>query len=526
MATPISRRIFFALSASVVMVACSKDEKLAGTRLIESTTTAPTTNPVPDVALSGDPFTLGVASGDPTTESVILWTRLALDPLNGGGMPEEDVEVLWEVSSSEEFSDILVSGIALAELRHGHSLHIDVPLDAKNGFVFYRFRVGNFTSPVGRTRLAAPADSSDAVKIASVSCQNWTDGFYNAYDDLVDQAPDLVTFLGDYIYESGPGTLDETTVRQHNSDEPKDLVAYRNRYGLYKGDPLLQKAHASCPWIVIWDDHEVENNYASLTPQDPADTAGYAARRAAAYQAWWEHMPVRLAPPTDENLVIYRQFSWGNLVNLLAVDGRQYRDDQACGDAVLQTTPACDEASNPARSMLGTEQEQWLSANINDTTKVWNVLANQTVMTDIRLGSAILNFDQWDGYNPSRERILNDIVDQGTQNFVVLTGDIHLAGVGRLTTNANPETGAGVEFVSTSISSSANISAETGELLKALPNIVDAEVVHRGYILHTITAAQWTADYRIVDDNLIEGSASSTWKTFRVSAGNPAVTEI
>ena len=523
-----SRRLFFALGASVVVVACSSSDSSSTTTATTDTTTppAPTTSPIPAADLSADPFTLGVASGDPTTESVILWTRLAIDALNGGAVGDVDIDVLWEVSSNNAFTDIVASGIATAESRYGHSLHVDVPLTSGEDSVFYRFRVGEYTSVSGRTRLAAPIGSSTPLKIAAASCQNYTAGFYNAYGDMVEQSPDVIAFLGDYIYEGGVGTLDDTTVRLHNSDEPKDLVSYRNRYGLYKSDPLLQNAHALCPWIITWDDHEVENNYANLTPQDAADVDGYAARRAAAYQAWWEHMPVRLDAPVDDSLKIYRQFAWGDLINMLVVDGRQYRDDQACGDAVFQTTPACDEASLPTRTMLGVEQEMWVSNNINDPTKVWNVLANQTVMTDIRLGAAILNYDQWDGYAPDRDRILTDIVSQGVNNFVVLTGDIHLAGVGQLTTNAAPTVSMGTEFVSTSISSSGNISPDTEGLLIALPNIIDAEVSHRGYTLHTVTTDDWTAEYRIVDNALVADSPTSVWKTFKVISGTPTVTEI
>ena len=528
MASPISRRMFFALSASVVVVACSKNESSTDPSpdsSVASTSVSPTTSPVPQTDLTSDPFTLGVASGDPTDQSVILWTRLAVDSLNGGGMPAQDIEVLWEVSSTDTFDDIVSSGLATAEERFGHAVHIDVPLSTGESIVFYRFRIGDYVSPIGKTRLSSPSGSTTPIKVAAVSCQNYTDGFYNAYADLVEQSPDLVTFLGDYIYESGVGTLDATTVRLHNSDEIKDLVAYRNRYALYRSDPLLQAAHAECPWVITWDDHEVENNYANLTPQDSADAEGHAARRAAAYQAWWEHMPVRLSPPTDESLTIYRQFSWGDLLNLLVVDGRQYRDDQACGDAVLSTQPACDEALDPARTMLGAEQEKWFSENINDTTKVWNVMANQTVMTDIRLGAAVLNYDQWDGYAPDRNRILSDVVDQGVENFVVLTGDIHLAGVGQLTIDSNPTTAMGAEFVSTSISSSGNVSTDTEGLLIALPNIIDAETSHRGYTLHTLTANDWTAEYRIVENNLVEDTSTSVWKTFKVMAGSPAITE-
>lgn len=522
-----SRRLFLALGASVVVAACSKsDDGASGDTTSPTPTTSAdvstTSTSLPPAPFDVDPFTLGVASGDPSTISVILWTRLAPDPSNGGGVGEVDVPVRWEVATDTEFVDIVSSGDTVASSRYGHSVHVDVspPVGA---VVYYRFRVGRFTSPVGTTRVAPDESSTEPVRIATASCQNYTDGFYTAYDDMVKQSPDLVVFLGDYIYEGGIGTLGADTVRLHDSDEVTDLVSYRNRYALYKSDPLLQQAHAMCPWVITWDDHEVENNYASTTPQDAVDTEGFTARRAAAYQAWWEHMPVRLDPPVDESLSIYRKLSWGGLVNMLVVDGRQYRDDQACGDAVLQVTPACAEANAPERSMLGAEQEAWVAENIASSA-VWNVIANQTVMTDIRLGAAVLNYDQWDGYAPARDRLLESVAS--ADNLIVLTGDIHLAGVGQLTTTTDPTTSRGIEFVTTSISSSGNVDASTEALLVALPNIIDAEVAHRGYTMHTVDATSWTADYRIVDNALVEGSAVSTWKTFAVTAGSPTVTAV
>ena len=526
MTTPLSRRMFLALGATVVVAACSGSEEGKSSGSTEVASTVPATSLVPPSDLSSDPFTLGVASGDPDTESVVLWTRLAIDALNGGAMPDEDIDVLWEMSTTESFDEITIAGIATASPQYGHSIHVIAAPANVTGPLHYRFRLGDYTSPIGTTRLSPSSDSLEPVKIASASCQNWTAGFYTAYHDMAELAPDLVLFLGDYIYEGGTGSLDAGAVRLHNSDEIRDLVAYRNRYGLYKSDPLLQAAHQMCPWVVTWDDHEVENNYANLTPEDPADNAGHTARRAAAYQAWWEHMPVRFDPPVDENLTIYRQVQWGGLVNMLVLDTRQYRDDQACNDAVLQTTPACDDALLPERSLLGVEQEAWVAANIRGVDKVWNVLANQTVMTDIRLGAAVLNFDQWDGYAPDRDRVLTDITEQGVENLIVLTGDIHLSGIGQLTTTANPTTAVGIEFVTTSISSGGNVPPETQGLLKALSNIIDAEASHRGYILHTVTADSWTAQYRIVDDATIENSGVSDWKTFTVTAGTAAVAEV
>ena len=526
MTTPLSRRMFLALGATVVVAACSNSEEGKSSGSTEVASTAPATSLVPPSDLPSDPFTLGVASGDPDTESVVLWTRLAIDALNGGAMPDEDIDVLWEMSTTESFDEITIAGIATASPQYGHSIHVIAAPANVTGLLHYRFRLGDYTSPIGTTRLSPSSDSLEPVKIASASCQNWTAGFYTAYHDMAELAPDLVLFLGDYIYEGGVGSLDAGAVRLHNSEEIRDLAAYRNRYGLYKSDPLLQAAHQMCPWVVTWDDHEVENNYANLTPEDPADNAGHTARRAAAYQAWWEHMPVRFDPPVDENLTIYRQVQWGGLVNMLVLDTRQYRDDQACNDAVLQTTPACDDALLPERTLLGAEQEAWVAANIRGVDKVWNVLANQTVMTDIRLGAAVLNFDQWDGYAPDRDRVLTDITEQGVENLIVLTGDIHLSGIGQLTTTANPTTAVGIEFVTTSISSGGNVPPETQGLLKALSNIIDAEASHRGYTLHTITPETWTAQYRIVDDAKVENSGVSDWKTFTVTAGTAAVAEV
>jgi alkaline phosphatase D len=530
---PISRRTFFALGATIVVAACSTSNETG--RNSSSTDPAATTGPEPAVDLSSDPFTLGVASGDPTATSVIIWTRLAPDPLAGGGMPEGDVDVLWEVSDDEGFSTLAASGVTRAEARYAHSVHVDVSLADRSPeadpWVFFRFRVGEWTSPVGRTRCAPAVGSTESMTLATASCQNWTHGYFNAYADMREQSPDLVVFLGDYIYEGGPGNLANGDIRLHNSDEVTTIVDYRNRYALYRSDPRLRAAHAMCPWVVIWDDHEVDNNYAGLVSQDAegpnAPTDGeFAQRRAGAYQVWWEHMPVRMAAPQDENLQIYRQVSWGSLINMAAIDGRQYRDDQACGDAVLQTEPACDDASIESRSMLGTVQETWLVDTLGSGEAIWNVIANQTVMTDIRLGDAVLNFDQWDGYAPSRDRIISGLSDRGVDNLVVLTGDIHLAGIGKVTTAAEPDKVRGIEFVTTSISSNGNVPDGSEALFIALPTIVDAEIQHRGYTLHTVTPQEWTAEYRIVDNNRVEDSTVSPWKRFVVRAGSPDVVPV
>ena len=530
---PISRRRFFALSALAVVAACSSDDEGAAPTSDDTepsnvtaatgpatasepsavTSVAPTT---PALELAADPFLLGVASGDPDATSVILWTRLVLDAQRDAVPAAEEIEVGWELAGDEAFTDVTASGTAAAEARYGYSVHVEAPL---TGRAWYRFHAGGWTSATGRTSSAAP-DAAAPLRIASASCQHWETGFYAAYRDLVEQQPDLVVFLGDYIYEGAARPVGGAVVRSHEGPEPTDLVAYRNRYAHYRSDANLRAAHAACPWVVTWDDHEVENNYAGLVPQDPADAAGFPARRAAAYQAWWEHMPVRLPAPTTGALLIHRQVSWGTLADVLVLDGRQFRSDQACGDITLSTEPACAEAHDPERTMLGGEQQAWVDQRLGRADATWNVIAQQVVMTDLSLpNGAILNFDQWDGYSPAREELLSLVRDRGVQNLVVLTGDIHLAGASYVTATPGDAQRLGVELTATSISSLGIVDASLTPLLAEFPTVVDVELTHRGYLIHTVTPESWTAEYRIVEDALREDSAVTTWRTFRVDAG-------
>ncbi|MBA3286750.1 MAG: alkaline phosphatase D family protein [Acidimicrobiia bacterium] len=467
-----------------------------------TTTVTPTVTPT-TVALTDDPFTLGVSSGDPDPTSAVLWTRLR----PAGAAVDGPIDVRWEVADDETFTTIAATGTVTAESADGHSVHALVEL---NGPSWYRFTAGGWTSPIGRVA-PVPAGSPDRLRMAAASCQHWETGYYAAHRDIVEWGPDVVLFLGDFIYE-GPGNpvRPPDRVRTHGPAEATDLASYRARYELYLSDPDLQASRARCPWLVIWDDHEVANNYASLAPQDPADRPGFAARRAAAYRVWWEHMPVRLAPPVDgTDYTISRRITWGGLVDLLLLDGRQFRSDQACGDIPLDPSPACQEASAPDRTMLGATQEQWVADELAATQATWAVLGQQTVMTDLRLGDAILNYDQWDGYAPARDRLL--AAAAATDRLVVLTGDIHLAGVGVLP-------GVGVEFVTTSISSAGNVDVSLQPTIAGFDTVVDAELAHRGYTRHVVTPDRWTAEYRIVDDAADPASTISTWRTFGVDA--------
>ncbi|MEY4229207.1 MAG: putative alkaline phosphatase, partial [Actinomycetota bacterium] len=441
----------------------------------------------------------------------------------GGGMPDADVDVAWDIARDDTFTDLWASGTVTALAAHGHSIHLQAEMQP--GWWYYRFRAGEWTSPVGRTQPApSMTDEPRQVRFASASCQNFQDGFYTAHADIAARRPDFVAFLGDYIYESGPYPVGENgVVRSHDGPEPKDLIAYRNRYALYKGDPQLQAAHAACPWFVIWDDHEVENNYAGLVPQDPADSDGFAERRRQAYQAWWEHQPVAMpAPPEQGEFRMYRAARWGSLLDIALLDGRQYRSDQACGDVSLNLDPPCPETFDDTRTMIGDEQEQWLLDQLDGHTAAWSVIAQQTIFGDATLGGAVLNYDQWDGYPADRTRIVNAL--DPARNTVVLTGDIHFAGVGTIRQGERViGTAVGVEFVATSISSGGNVDPAITDVVKAIPDILDVELAHRGYILHTVTPDEWLAEYRMVDTVKVPDAPMLVHATYRVAAGDNTV---
>ncbi len=527
--TGISRRTFLALAATVV-VGCSGDDDAAPsspprssapppdttppssppTSATAPATAAPTTAstttspPTTTTALAADPFRLGVSSGDPDERSVVLWTRLAGDEL-----PAE-VDVGWEVAADDRFDEIVARGTATATAAEGHSLHVVAELDGPG---WYRFHAGGFTSPVGRTSPTPGGGEASTVRIASASCQHFETGFYAAHRDLAAWAPDLFVFLGDFIYEGAARPVGEGVVRSHDGPEPMDLAGYRARYAHYLADADLQASRAACPWVPIWDDHEVENNYAGLVPENPDEAAAFPARRDAAYRAWWEHMPVRIPPPEPgAPFPIDRVTSWGGLVDLVLLDGRQFRSDQACGAPVLSLDPPCPEASDPARTMLGPEQETRVGSALAASQARWTTICQQTVMTDVRVNGAILNYDQWDGYAPARDRLLAQAA--AAERVIVLTGDIHLAAVGRLP-------GVGIEFVTTAVSSAANVDASLQPVLESFPNIAAVELIRRGYIRHTVTPERWTAEYRLVADVTQPDSPVETWRTFHVDATTP-----
>jgi alkaline phosphatase D len=470
------------------------------------------------------PFTLGVASGDPTPHSVVLWTRLAPDPTNGGGMPGLPVLVRWRVATDHRLRRVVRHGLAIAWPWLAHSVHVEVDGLDPDRWYFYQFSVGPYESPLGRTRTVPRRDAMVAeFRFAFASCQDWQNGFYTAYRHLAEEDLDLVVHLGDYIYESGPNPFG---LRQHDGPELESLASYRNRYALYRTDPHLQAAHAAFPWLTVPDDHEVDNNYAGAISQENAPTLTFLPRRANAYRAYYEHMPVsdRLFP-MGPSIRAYRGLTFGRLVRFNALDTRQYRTDQPCGDSIQLP---CAGQLDSQQTMMGPAQEAWLLDRLGRSPARWNVIAQQTMLAkfDFLPGTGeIYNMDQWDGYPLARARITSALEERQVQNAIVLTGDIHSSWVHDLKADFADEFSAtvGVEFIGTSISS--NFPEQVVPLVQfALgdnPHTKYFEGLHRGYVRCTVTPELWRTDFRGVDSILTDQAGISTLASFVVEDGRP-----
>jgi alkaline phosphatase D len=348
--------------------------------------------------LADDPFTLGVASGDPTPTGGVLWTRLAPRPLEPeGGMAGQRAAVSWELAEDERFARVVKQGRATAVPELSYSVHVDVDGLAPNRWYHYRFRAGDATSPVGRLRTAPAAGELAPLRFAVASCQHYETGLFTAFAHMAREELDLVTHLGDYIYEYG---AIEGRVRRHHGLEIRTLDDYRRRYAQYKSDAMLQAAHARCPWLVTWDDHEVDNNYAGSIGENGMESEEQMrARRAAGYQAWWEHMPVRVPRARSwADLDITRGIDWGGLARFWVLDTRQYRSDQSCGD--VHSVVPCGDWADPSRTLLGARQERWLVDGLAASRARWQVLAQQVMVApaDFAEGpDTRVSMDHWSG---------------------------------------------------------------------------------------------------------------------------------
>jgi alkaline phosphatase D len=474
-----------------------------------------------------DPFSLGVASGYPTADGVVLWTRLATDPLApDGGMSPAAVPVTWEVSADEQFRRIARRGIAYAEPEWAHSVHVEVQGLEPARHYWYRFSAGEARSRVGRT-WTAPATGAalERLRIALASCQQYEHGYYVAYRGIVADDPDLIVHVGDYIYEL---TWGKDLVRHHGSGECYTLTDYRARHALYRGDPDLAAAHAACPWLLTWDDHEVDNDYAADSSEEADDPERFRARRAAAYRAYYEHMPLpRRAAPAGAAMRLYHSSTFGNLLGLHLLDERQYRSPSPCprrADAKRAHAEECPALFDADRTMLGERQEAWLGARLKDSRARWNLLGQGVVMayvTEEPRPARLFWTDSWNGYHAARGRLLRQLHETRVSNPVVLSGDIHSFVAADLHLEpADPGTPCvASELVTTSITSQPPSEALLRKYSEYNPNVLLATGAARGYIRLDLSSSALQADFVAMETVRQRESASRVLASFALEAG-------
>ncbi|GLZ76095.1 alkaline phosphatase [Actinorhabdospora filicis] len=481
--------------------------------------------------LPTSPFTLGVASGDPDDNGFVLWTRLAVDPHaedGMGGMPDRVFEVRWELAADERFRHVVRNGVATARPAWGHSVHVELHGLRPDAWYWYRFRVGRHVSPAGRTRTAPSRWSNpNLLNLAFVSCSQFEHGYFTAYKRLAETDPDLVLHLGDYQYEykAGVYNIPGGNPRDHEGPETETLANYRQRHAQYKTDPDLQQAHAAAPWAVVFDDHEVENNWAGDIPEEPHDN--WYDRRVAAFRAYYENMPLRrTSVPKGLDIQIYRRLQWGRLATFHMLDTRQFRDDQACGDG-YQT---CPEADNPARSITGPEQEAWLLDGFHRSDARWDVLGQQVFFAqrDQTAGPVKkTSMDAWDGYTASRRRITQGWLDAGVRNPVVLTGDVHSHWAADLKLDYDDPTSrtVGSELVCTSITSGGDgkdTNPTDNAQLKINPHVKFYNN-QRGWVSAKVSQTEINADFMVVPYVHTPGAEAHVKASFAIEDRVPGV---
>jgi len=480
-----------------------------------------------------DPFTLGVASGMPRPGSVVIWTRLAPRPHeSGGGLPAVPLAVRWELAEDEHFSVGVRRGEFIARPELAHSVHVEVDGLASARPWFYRFIAGDAVSPIGRTRTAPAEDAAPSrLRIALASCQHYEQGWYAAHREIASRDLDLVLFVGDYIYESSNPRF---RLRAHEGPVPRTLDAYRARHATYKLDADLRAAHAAHPWLLTWDDHEVENDYAGEANISGLDAAAFLRRRAAAYQAYFEHLPVSPSmAPDGAAMTLHQQFRWGTLADLWTLDNRQYRDRQACaadGRAGGRVLPACEGLAEPARSVFGAAQERWLGQGLAGSRRAWKLIAQASQLSpsgvDTPFGRRLYT-DGWDGYPRARERLLDAIAASNAAGgqTLVLGGDVHRHAAANLRQRPDDPRSAVVagEFVATSVTTRGLSEALTAAIRASNPDLLHARGDERGYALLDITPETATCDFRSTAFPAQRDARLHSQARVVVEAGHPGV---
>ncbi|MBX9393004.1 alkaline phosphatase D family protein [Streptomyces sp. TRM72054] len=489
--------------------------------------------------ITDDPFTLGVASGDPGPTSVLLWTRLAPAPYQpDSGLPAERVTVHWELARDENFRRPVRRGTATAHPELHHTVHVEVGHLEPGRVYYYRFRVGRWVSPAGRTRTApAPFDRASGLTLAAVSCQAYHDGYFTAYGHLAQDDVDVVFHLGDYLYEyavnsvGGQRKYTDRTLPDLFNRETMTLEDYRLRYALYKSDPDLRAAHAAHPFVVTWDDHETENNYADDIPENSVPPEEFLLRRASAYRAYWENQPLRRPQrPEGPDMQLYRRLHWGRLAQFDVLDTRQYRSNQAYGDGADVPGP---EVDDPTRTMTGETQERWLLDGWRRSEALWNVVPQQVVFSqrefDLTEPSRV-SMDAWDGYRPSRRRVLDGAQAAGIENLMVLTGDVHVGYAFDIKDDFDDPASRtlGTEIVATSIASGRDGSdrpANWDTYMTANPHMKFYNG-RRGYVTVALDRQQARADFRTVPYVTTPGAPVTTAASFVTQVGEQGLRQV
>ncbi|MGW5732246.1 MULTISPECIES: alkaline phosphatase D family protein [Streptomyces] len=486
--------------------------------------------------IADDPFTLGVASGDPRPGSVLLWTRLAPSPYEpGNGLPAERVTVQWELAHDERFRRVVRRGSVTAHPEFNHTVHVEVGQLGVGRTYYFRFKAGRWTSETGRTRTAPAIGSKvSSLTLAAVSCQAYHDGYFTAYKHLAEDDVDVVFHLGDYLYEyavnavGGARNYTDRTLPALYNRETQTLEDYRLRYALYKSDPDLRAAHAAHPFVVTWDDHEAENNYAGDLDENGNPPAEFLVRRAAAYRAYWENMPLRGPQrPQGPDLQLYRRLQWGRLAQFDILDTRQYRSDQAYGDGSHVPGP---ESTDPKRTLTGATQERWLIDGWRRSRALWNVVPQQVTFSQRKLdlnAVAKVSMDAWDGYSASRDRVLAGAKSAGLDNLMVLTGDVHVGYAFDIKEDFDDQTSRtlGTEIVATSIASGkdgAEKPANWETYTKANPHLKFYNG-RRGYVTVDLGQESARADFKTVSAVTKPGAPITTAASFATEAGDPGL---
>jgi len=452
-------------------------------------------------------FQHGVASGDPLTNAVILWTRVTPPATRNGSAP---IDVRWQIASDARLANVVARGTAQTATERDFTVKVDAANLKPGATYYYAFDVAGEQSPIGRTK-TLPDRGMQRLRLAQVSCSNYPTGYFNVYRCIANR-PDLdaVVHLGDYIYEFANGRYADPSIKRgvQPVTEVVTLQDYRSRYGFYRLDPDLQEVHRQHPFIVVWDDHELANDaWSGGAANHSADQGDWETRRRAAYRAYREWMPIR--EDTGTGIRLYRRFAFGGLADVIMLDTRGLRDRQAAEND--QKTIA-----DPHRTLLGSEQEMWLSNTLRASQGAgtrWRVLGQQILFSPLTLpGMPVLKTDLWDGYPAARERMFDMFEAGGITDVAILTGDIHSSWAFDVLRNpwAAPSTsggaarrGPGVEIVTPAVSSPPMFSSAEqrtfAKLLQPLaPHLKFLEGDSRGYVLLDITPEKLVADWNFV----------------------------